>query len=129
MAIAQAILQAQRMHREALEASYAGKCTVAILKSVTDPITKITSKQEIVEQKDIPCRLSFSSTSGTGEASPVAAVTQTIKLYLAPEIQIKPGSRITVTQNGYTNQYERSGQPAIYASHQEITLELFRGWA
>lgn len=129
MAIAQAIVQAQRMHREALEASYAGKCTVAILKSVTDPITKITSKQEVVEQKDIPCRLSFSRARSAGEAGPTAAVTQTIKLFLAPEVQIKPGSRITVAQNGWTNQYERSGRPAVYVSHQEITLELFRGWA
>lgn len=129
MSMSQAMLQAQRMHREALEASYAGKCTVSILKSVTDPITKITNKQEIVEQEDIPCRLSFSNVNSVGEASPVAPVTQTIKLFLAPEIRIEPGSRITVTQNDCTNQYERSGQPAVYASHQEITLELFKGWA
>ena len=37
--------------------------------------------------------------------------------------------KITVTQNGVTRDYERSGKPAVYTCHQEVPLELFKEWA
>ena len=41
----------------------------------------------------------------------------------------KRTSKITVTQNGVTGDYARSGVPAVYVSHQEVTLELFKEYA
>lgn len=77
---------------------------------------------------DVPCRLSVSSSPavGSGEA---AKTTQTVKLFFAPEITVKEGSKITVTQNGVTTAYKQSGVPAVYQTHTEIVLELFKGWA
>jgi hypothetical protein len=48
------------------------------------------------------------------------------KLFLAPEIVVKPGSKLKVTQAGRTECYVRSGEPAVYGSHQEIVLELWK---
>ena len=54
---------------------------------------------------------------------------QTIKLFIAPEIDIKPGSKIDVTHLGVTTSYKRSGNPAVYHTHQEIMLELWENYA
>ena len=59
----------------------------------------------------------------------LAKQTQGTKLFIAPEIKVKPGSKIVVEQNGVTTEYSASGVPAVYPSHVEIKLELFRGWA
>ena len=58
-----------------------------------------------------------------------AQVAQSVVLYIDPSVDIPEGSKVTVTQNGVTRDYERSGTPAVYSTHQEIPLELFRGWA
>ena len=76
-----------------------------------------------------PCRLSFKTAPSTSDNGAVAETAQTVKLFLAPELQVKEGSKITVTQNGVTTDYKRSGAPAAYPTHQEIQLELFKGWA
>lgn len=48
---------------------------------------------------------------------------------MAPEVEVSPGSRITIIQNGRTEVYAQSGQPAVYATHQEIILKLWEDWA
>ncbi len=115
--------------RKAIESQYTGRCTVYEYQSVKDPETKITTKQEIPVLMDQPCRLSFKTITSTSPTDGTATITQAVKLFIAPEIAIKPGSKITVTQNGATADYQRSGQPAVYTNHQEIVLELFEGWA
>ena len=59
----------------------------------------------------------------------VDAALQATKLFISPDITIKPGSKITVTQTGVTTEYTGSGVPAVYPTHQEIMLELFESWA
>lgn len=54
---------------------------------------------------------------------------QSVTLYIDPSVDIPEGSKVTVTQNGVTRDYERGGTPAVYTTHQEIPLELFEGWA
>ena len=39
------------------------------------------------------------------------------------------GSKIVVTQEGRTAAYARSGEPAVYSSHQEIVLVPFEEYA
>ena len=116
------------MVRAAIERLYKGKCTIAEFQPVKDPVTKVTSKQEVNVLTDQPCRLSFKNISSTS-AGDAATVNQIVTLFIAPEIVIKAGSKITVTQNGVTTAYTRSGQPAVYSNHQEVILQLFKGWA
>ena len=58
-----------------------------------------------------------------------AQVAQSVVLYIDPSVDIPEGSKITVTQNGVTRDYERSGKSAVYSCHQEVPLELFKEWA
>lgn len=116
-------------HRKALERLWTDHCAFYVRVSTKDPVTKVTDFTEEMAMQDIPCRVSFSAlaaTSGDG----VAAVAQTVKLFLAPEIAIPAGCKIVVTRsNGAVLTYAQSGQPAIYSSHQEIMLTLWERWA
>lgn len=115
--------------RKAIESRYVGSCNIFEYQSVKDSVTKITSQQEVTVLSNQPCRLSFKTVTSTSDSDGAANITQIVKLFIAPEIIIKPGSKITVTQNGRTTDYENSGKPAVYTHHQEIILELFKGWA
>lgn len=124
-----AIRQAQRLHRRALEATYDGTCRIYGRKAVKDPETMVTRQEEALVQEGIPCHLSFSSAAPAAVAGTVTQVAQTIKLFLAPELLIPPGSRIEVTQQGRSESYAQSGKAAVYSSHQEIVLDLWKGYA
>jgi hypothetical protein len=78
---------------------------------------------------DQACKLSFEKVTNNNQGETAAMLVQTAKVLIAPEIQIKPGSKFTITQNGITTEYKSSGEPARYATHQEIVLELFKGWS
>ncbi len=127
--IKDAILQAQRMHRAALEQTYTGICSIVEYQEVTDEKTKLSSEKEVMVLADQPCRLSFEKLAATVQTDTAATVSQGITLFLAPEIAVKSNSKIIVIQNGVTGEYSLSGKPAVYCTHQEVTLELFRGWA
>ena len=73
--------------------------------------------------------LSFEKLNAVVQTDTAAKLTQGTKLFIAPEIKIKPGSKIIVEQNGTTTEYSASGEPAVYFSHSEYMLELFKGWA
>ncbi|MCX7715040.1 MAG: hypothetical protein N2171_04865 [Clostridia bacterium] len=113
----------------AIESLYKGKMTVTEYHKTTDSTNKITSKKEVTTLTDQPCKLSFESVKSTTEGDAAASVTQSIKIFCSPTITIKPGSKIEVTQNGITTAYSNSGEPAVYSNHQEIRLELFKGWS
>ena len=113
--------------RRAFEKMYTYKCTVYEYQKVMKS-DHSTGFEEIKVLENQPCKLSFKSISHSNETENVNKVSQVIKVFLSPEIEIKPGSKLVITQNGVTNEYKNSGQPAIYLSHQEIVLELFKGW-
>lgn len=127
--IANAIRYGSRIHREIIEQTYDGVCCIYVMQSVKDPETKATSQKEVLYEEQIPCHLSFSGTSPSAESSTVTAVSQTIKLFLSPELVVPPGSRLEVTQQGITENYSQSGKAAVYNSHQEIMLELWKEYA
>ena len=119
----EAIKKAQAAARKAQEKLYDGICTITEYKKVKDEKTKLCSMKEVVALEYQPCRISFS------KISQVVQNEAGIKLFLSSDVTIQPGSKITVTQNGVTTDYISSGVPAVYATHQEIMLELFERWA
>lgn len=121
---------AQIAVKKAIEKNYDGVCDIIEYSYSKNPVTKISNKTETAAYCNIPCRVSFQLNNNSrlnitlsGDTS--ATVKQNIKLFISPDICIKPGSKIIVTQNGVTNAYKNSGQPSVYFSHQEIMLELF----
>ena len=113
--------------RTALEKGYTGKFTVTEHQKIVKP-NHSTGFADVDVLVDQPCRLSFSSNPSTTDGD-IAGIKQTVKLFFAPEITVKEGSKITVTQNGVTYEYKQSGTAAVYDTHKEIILELFKGWA
>ena len=110
--------------RPNIERMYRGFLTVYEWSSVTDPITHVTSEVETAIVVDQPCLLSNTSTAPTTSSEGVPSVSKTTKIFVAHDIHIKEGSKLVVTQDGVTNTYERSGVPAMYPTHQEVTVNL-----
>ena len=120
---------ARKAARRAQEATYEGICTIYEYRDVTDEKTKLSSEEEVAVIEDQPCKLSFEKLNSVVQTETAAVQAQGVKLFLAPEIAVGSNSKIVVTQNGITNEYSASGVPAVYSTHQEITLESFRRWA
>ena len=116
--------------RAALERFYSDTCTVYVQQEAEsdDCLTRFESK---VLYADQPCRLSFSS-STTASGDIVAAVSQSVKLFISPELVIPPGGRIDVLRPGEIPRafhYKSSRPAAVYPTHQEIPLELAERYA
>ena len=120
---------ARKAARRAQEATYEGLCTIYEYRDVTDEKTKLSSEEEIAVIENQPCKLSFEKLNSVVQTETAAVQAQGVKLFLAPEIAVGSNSKIVVTQNGVTDEYSASGVPAVYSTHQEITLESFRGWS
>ena len=120
---------ARNQARKQIEKLYEDTCTVYESKKVTNPITKLTKTEPVEVLKEQPCKLSFSSVKATEEKSNVATVSQVVKLFISPDVSIKPGSKITITHLGKVTEYASSGQEATFSTHKEIVLELFREYA
>lgn len=116
-------------HRAAVEMTYTDVCSISEYTSVKDDETGITSKVENTVSDGIPCRLSYEKTDTTNQQTGAAQRTLVTKLFLAPETAVKAGSKITVTRNGIAKAYCMSGEPAVYADHQEVMLNMFERWA
>lgn len=114
--------------REAIESLYEDTCTIIEKKEVTDPQTHVTGFQEVMILNEVPCRLSIQNITITGSER-AATQTQTVKLFIAPEVEVKPGSKLIVKHKGTITEYKRSGFPAMHTNHQEIMLDLFDGYA
>jgi hypothetical protein len=102
-----------------------GKATISEYQEVTDPETYQTKHDLVPVVTDEPCRLSHSRESTVNLNSGAPYVNQTIVLFIRPDLTIKEGSVIEVTQNGVTNKYKRASKSAIYTNHQEVALELY----
>lgn len=104
---------------------WTGRCTVYAYNDVTDPETYQTTQQLVPVLADEPCRLSYNYEQSTNIQSGAAVVSQSITLFIRPDLVIEPGSVIEITQNCVTERYKGSGKPAVYTNHQEIILQLY----
>lgn len=120
---------AHKAARKAQESQYFGVMTVTEHQKVKDDRSKLTTERDVIVLKDQPCRLSFETLRSAQQTESATSIHQIIKLFLTPDIEVKAGSKVTVTQDGVTADYKCSGVPAVYPTHQEIVLELFKRWA
>lgn len=114
--------------RKAIERLYDDTCTVTV-KQEYEKENGATGFKETVVLENEPCHLSFSSATSTKEGEVAATVSQVTELFISPDVNIAPGSKITVFHNGTTTDYTRSGKSDLYNSHQQIILELWKGWS
>lgn len=115
--------------RKNFEKLYDCKCDIVEYKEFQKP-NKSTNFGELKVKENIPCKISYESistvkTNGNANETPLST-----KLFISPDIEIKTGSKIIVTNNlGQIKEYKSSGEPAPYDTHQEIMLELFESWS
>lgn len=119
-----------KSYAAAIKSLWRGECTVTVRNNdTTDENTGRVVVGEVDTCTDEPCRISFDTVNATQLENNAANIVQSITLFIDRAVVIPEGSKITVTQNGATAVYEKSGKPAVYSTHQEIPLEIFKGWA
>lgn len=111
------------IRRRALERLYSDTALIRTEEaSVMDLVTgRITQRESM--SGPYPCRLSYKSFPEAQKGDGVASFSQTITLFIAPEVVIAAGSAVSVTREGRTLEFIASGVPAVYSDHQEIVLE------
>ncbi len=115
--------------RKAIEMTY--DCTCNVIqeeKYIKENKSTGFKETKVVENKK--CKLSFETVTKDSQDDVKSNIVQITKLFIAPEITIKPGSKIEVTNIlGQVTIYKSSGEPAKYQTHQEIVLELDERYA
>ena len=109
-------------HRRTIEKSYEDKCTISRYKKGTDPISKETKLELKPVYEDKPCRISQRSLGANGQTEAHNQIQYETKLFIAPELEIKQGDEIVVSRAGITRYYQ-AGEPFVYPSHQEVSIQ------
>lgn len=115
----------RNLENNPLSSLWIGNCTIYEYKPTTDPKTYQTVMSLVAVAKNEPCRLSYNKEQSTDISNGAAVVSQSITLFIRPDLTVKEGSVIDVTQHGVTTRYKGSSKSAVYTNHQEIILELY----
>lgn len=81
---------AKKQARQAIESTYDCKCDIVEYQSTKNAINKRTEYQEITVLEEQSCRISYKTISNANETENESNITQIVKLFIAPEIQINP---------------------------------------
>lgn len=87
---------------------------------------------EIPVIQEEPCKLSFQTLAVNQDGDAAAAVTQSVKLFLSPDLEIPAGCKIVVRRFGVIERefvYARSGEAGIFSHHQEVPLTVWKEYA
>lgn len=111
--------------RAVLERLYDGQATIWTYQDGAADENGIVSA-EPKKAGPYPCRVSYKNLTPAEEGDGLGTFSQSITLFMSPDILIAAGSDIDVVQRGRTLQFTAAGVPAVYDSHQEVPL-LHRG--
>lgn len=118
------IKKARAMARVQIEKMYESTCSVWQFSRVYDKATHSTKMKKVALFENVPCHVSYGISGAAKQTDTIAVIGQNITLYLPPEYAVPAGSEITIDTQGRITKYESSGEPAVYQSHQEISLTL-----
>lgn len=107
-----------------LKRLWIGRCTIYEYQTITNQTTHQSVQSLVPVLENEPCRLSYRFEQATNIQSGRAVVSQSITLFIRPDLEIKPGSVIDITQHGRTTRFKGAGKPAVYTNHQELIMEL-----
>ena len=111
------------VRQKALERLYDGVCNVIDQREIIDE-DGVSNFEDAVIAENIPCRVSIGSNPIAVQNEDRATTNQTITLFCAPDVPLKKGSQIEVTQYGITSRYKCAGVPAVYDVFQSVEMEL-----
>lgn len=118
------IEKARAMARVQIEKMYESTCSVWQFSRVYDKATHSTKMKKVALFENIPCHVSYGISGAAKQTDTISVIGQNITLYLPPEYAVPAGCEIIIEGQGRTTKYESSGEPAVYQSHQEISLTL-----
>ncbi|MDN4069260.1 ABC transporter ATP-binding protein [Paenibacillus vini] len=119
-----------RRYRLNLERTYTDRVIVKRMDKVK--VNGETKQQLITVYDQQPCRLSQKVLGANGQTETVNKITYDTKLFIAPELEIKQGDTLKVTRGRNTTtgweaiapgREYKAGEPFIYESHQEISIQ------
>ncbi|MEW8955603.1 hypothetical protein [Clostridium sp.] len=115
--------QARKQARKAIESFYDCTCNIKVYEKYKDPLTKETKMGTLIKYEDVSCRVSKQSLSKNNQSDTINQVSYELKLFIAPEVEIKQGDEIEVTNNALniTTKY-KAGEGFPYSTHQEVIL-------
>ncbi|MCM3701433.1 ABC transporter ATP-binding protein [Paenibacillus macerans] len=124
-------------HRRKIEKLYTDRATIYRYQKVKDPVTKETKLVPMPVHSDQPCRISQKALAQNGQTEAQNDIRYETKLFIAPELEILQGdmleaTRGRITATGWepiapTRKYT-AGEPFIYPTHQEVSIER-KEWA
>lgn len=112
----------------ALYGMFDGVCSVWSIVQEADA-DGIQRGREVLAAADVPCHLVLTSAGvarNEGKGSRISAVG---KVFLPPELVVKPGSMVRVYQQGQEYRLVCSSVARVYCWHQEIELCRPEDWA
>lgn len=127
-------INSQNTISQALASLYSSSCDIYSFKTSINPETSISSQSLELIYQNIPCRLSYLSSSSTTSSSSIKKKDFTysnynpIKLFLQNDLLIDAGSIFYITNFSKTKVYKASSEPFIYSSHQEVILVPFEDY-
>ncbi len=105
-----------------------GVCSIKELEQQADD-RGIMRQREIVVDEDVPCHLEIKSAGAARNRGEGSLVEANARLFLAAGVEVKPGSKITVRQQGREYDFVSSSLARVYCWHQEIEVCLPEMWA
>lgn len=118
------IEKARARARVQIEKMYESTCSVWQFSRVYDKATHSTKMKKVALFENVPCHVNYGISGAAKQTDTIAVIGQNITLYLPPEYAVPAGCEIIIEGQGRTTKYESSGEPAVYQSHQEISLTL-----
>lgn len=115
-----------KRYRGTLERHYVARADVLEERLVENPLNGLSRPKWVTVLTGVPCRISHLSGDVSG-ADPLPEAGQRVKLFVAPDVEIRPGSRVQVLDDGGGTVYRYAGHAASYDSDQEIVLERLEG--
>lgn len=124
-------------YRAAIEVWYTDRATIYRHQKVKDPVTKETKLVPVPVYSDQACRISQKALGRNGQTEAQNDILYETKLFIAPELEVLQGDMLEATRGRITaagwepiaaTRKYTAGEPFIYPTHQEISLER-KEWA
>ncbi|NFD30418.1 hypothetical protein EXN57_02640 [Clostridium botulinum] len=118
------IEKARKQARKAIESLYDCTCNIYGYEKYKDPATKETKTgiNPIPKYEKQSCKVSKQSLSKNNQSDTTNNINYELKLFIAPELEIKQGDIIEVTNVlGVKTKY-KAGEGFPYYTHQEVIL-------
>lgn len=112
-----------RRYRKAVERNYTDRLTLErpVQGKKANGVTRANEEWQVLYE-NVPCRISQKALSSNRQTDTTNDIDYEIKLFIAPETDIRQGDRCTVNRDGVLRVLI-AGEPFPYPSHLEVSMQ------